>query len=372
MVVSLASLDPNPSSSAPAPLTRQPAITMAVNGATMPGLVSLVVTRNNFLAADIFSAEVALDATGSGFGAPFWAMQDQIELELMLSLDQGAPQSLIVGLVDEVSIDLARQSMTLTGRDYTSLFIDIKTAEKFQNLSSSQVVTQLAARNGLQAQATATTTPTGKFYDTDHAEITNEVSEWTLLTYLAQREGFDIFVEGRTLFFQPPPDPGTGSPFPVTYGYANPIPGSTASRLILRRSLTLARDVVVKVISWNHESKQAISATLRGQKTIRPTGGNALPPTTYLFREQGLTQDQANALAAAKLKELTQHERRIEIDMPGDLSLTPRSMLRLSGTGTDFDQDYFVAQIRISCDVRHGFPMRVEARNASPQSAVTL
>ena len=36
--------------------------------------------------------------------------------------------------------------------------------------------------------------------------MTNEVSEWTLLTYLAQREGFDVYVEGRTLFFNPPAD----------------------------------------------------------------------------------------------------------------------------------------------------------------------
>ena len=121
---------------------------MAVNGARMPGLLSLTVTRNNFLAADHFAAEVALDATGHGFGAPFWAMQDQIELNLMVSLGQGAPQSLIIGLVDEVAIDLAQQSMSLTGRDYTSLFIETKTAEKFQNLSSSQVAELLARQAG--------------------------------------------------------------------------------------------------------------------------------------------------------------------------------------------------------------------------------
>ena len=58
--------------------------------------------------------------------------------------------------------------------------------------------------------------------------------------------------------------------------------------------------------------------------------------------------------------------------MPGDLTLTPRSIVRLSGTATDFDQDYYVSQIRFECSVTHGFPMRIEARNASPHSMVTL
>ena len=345
---------------------------MAVNGVVTPGLVSYVVVQNNFFAADTFSAQVALDATGSGYGAPFWASQDQIELDLRLALDGGGPQSLIVGLVDDVSIDLAQQVLTLTGRDYTSLFIENKTAEKFQNLTSSQVVQLLAQRNGLQAQVTQTTTATGKFYDTDHAEVTNEVSEWTLLSYLAQRETFDLFVQGRTLFFQPAATAQSVTPYPVTYGYATPVPGSNVRRLVLRRSLTLARDVIVKVISWNHEQKRPISVSMQGQKTRRPAGTNALPAVSYVFREQGLTEEQAKAFATAKLTEITQHERRIELEMPGDLTLTPRSLIRVSGTGSDFDQDYFVGQIRIECSIKHGFPMRVEARNTSPQSVSSL
>jgi len=81
---------------------------------------------------------------------------------------------------------------------------------------------------------------------------------------------------------------------------------------------------------------------------------------------------QANALAATKISELTQHERRITFELPGDLSLTPRSMVSLTGTGTDFDQSYFVSQIRMRCNLGSGFPMHVEAKNASPQSTVTL
>jgi hypothetical protein len=35
----------------------------------------------------------------------------------------------------------------------------------------------------------------------------------------------------------------------------------------------------------------------------------------------------------------------LSVDMPCELTLTPRNMLVLQGTGTSFDQSYFVASI---------------------------
>ncbi len=354
------------------PATRQPAIAMAVNGQRVPGLVGLSVTRNNFLAADMFTARIALNQTGALYPTSFWALQDSVELNLMIALDGGALQSVILGPVDKVMIDQARQLMTLSGRDYTSSFIETKTSEKFQNLTSSQIVQTLATRQGLQAQAQATTTPAGKYYDVDHAEVTNQISEWTLLTYLAQHEGFDIYVEGNTLFFQPPVAISSSTPYVVNYDISGTVPTASVSDLIMQRDLTLANDVIVKVISWNHELKTPITAIRQAQKTLQPARPNATPPTTYIFREPGLTQAQADAVAVARLNDLTLHERRIRLAMPGDLTLTPRSIITLTGTGTDFDQDYYVTELRIECTMDRGFAMRVEAKNSSPQSVVQL
>jgi phage protein D len=348
-------------------VVRQPGIAMAVNGQRMPGLVSLAVTRNNFFAADTFTAHVALDQTGTGYAAPYWADQDTIELNLMLSLDGGALQSVILGPVDIVSIDPARQVLTLSGRDYSSAFIDSKTAEKFQNLTSSQIVQTLAARHGLQAQVQATTTPAGKYYDVDHAEVTNQVSEWTLLTYLAQHEGFDIFVEAKTVYFQPPAT--TAAPYVITYDASGTIPAASVKNLVMQRNLALTNAVIVKVISWNHELKTAITATRQAKPTAGSSSGTS---PTYIFREAGLTQSQADSLAVAKLTDITSHERRVVIDMPGDPSLTPRSMLQLTGTGTQFDQTYYISELRLDCALKTGLRMRVEARNSSPQSVVTV
>jgi len=344
---------------------------MVVNGQRVPGLLGLSVRRNNFLAADDFTARIALGETGTSYATAFWASQTSIELSLMISIDGGAPQSVITGVIDKVSIDPVRQIITVTGRDYTRSFIETKTAEKFQNLTSSQIVQTLANRQGLQAQVQSTTTPAGKYYDVDHADVTNQVSEWTLLTYLAQHEGFNIYVEGTTLYFQPPPSSTTNQPYAFIFDGTGTIPAANVTSLNLRRNLPLAGDVIVNVISWNHELKIPITSTLQAQKTsstAQPSG----TPATYIFREPGLTQAQADALAAAKLGDLTLHERYVTIVMPGDLTITPRSIISLSGTESEFDQDYFVAELTIECSIDCGFTMCVEAKNSSPQTTVQL
>ncbi len=330
----------------------------------MSEILSASVHRNNYFASDSFSVVFPLVD-----GMLSWAQTDLLEIDLKIAPDVGYARSIITGLADEVALDFTNSTLTIRGRDYTAQFIETKTAEKFQNLTSSQVVSVLAARHGLNAEVTATTTPTGKYYDVDHAVVTNEVSEWTLLTHLAEREGFDIFFDGKTLYFQPVADPSVDTPYDIFCITSGDAPVSNVERLALHRNLTLARDVIVKVISWNHEMKLPITVIRRAQKVKGGTVGSS-PPTTYVFREAGLTQSQAEAFAETKLVELTQHERRLEFDIPGDLTLTPRSLIRLSGTQTDFDQNYFVSQINISLNAQRGFTMRVSAKNASPHKVV--
>jgi hypothetical protein len=116
--------------------------------------------------------------------------------------------------------------------------------------------------------------------------------------------------------------------------------------------------------------KAPITVVVRAEKIKGEQNTTSAPPTTYIFREVGLTQSQAYAFATTKLNELTLHERRIDFEMPGDLSLTPRSVVRLSGTGTDFDQTYYAAQLTLTCSTKVGFSMRVMAKNASPHKLV--
>jgi len=51
--------------------------------------------------------------------------------------------------------------------------------------------------------------------------------------------------------------------------------------------------------------------------------------------------------------------------MPGELSLMPRQQIMLVGTGTAFDQVYWIDEITRRLDVQGGFTQTVRARNCT-------
>jgi hypothetical protein len=68
---------------------------------------------------------------------------------------------------------------------------------------------------------------------------------------------------------------------------------------------------------------------------------------------------------------LTRHERVITADMPGELGLAPRMMVRVEGTFTDFDQTYWIDRVERRLSLANGFTQTVHARNASETNQST-
>ena len=348
---------------------RTPALKLLANGRPIAGAIDAEVTSNNRFAADRFSARIAFDADPLA-GASFWADSQGTLIDLALSLDGISYQSLIRGLVDSVLIDPMAALVRIEGRDLSAPLIEARTQQTFTNRTSSEIASLLAQRHGLTPAVTPTTTPVGRYYQSEHDRITLDrfsraITEWDLLVFLARQESFDVFVQGTVLFFQPmlPPTP----PFMLQ--------PTSVSELRLSRSLTLARDIEVTVKSWNSRQKNAFAQTARatGRPSINHLNGiSSQPPQRYIFVRPNLTQDQALQLAQRKLSELTQHERVIEATMPGELVLTPRSQIALTGTGTGFDQTYFVDMIERSLSPRAGFIQRIRAKNTSPRTETTV
>ena len=54
--------------------------------------------------------------------------------------------------------------------------------------------------------------------------------------------------------------------------------------------------------------------------------------------------------------------------MPGELEMTPRSMIMLEGTGTDFDQTYYIDVIERRLRLDGGLTSTFSARNTSPRT----
>jgi phage protein D len=350
------------------PQVRQPRAAVILNGVKLKGGVPGVdVVNNNYFQADSFSVSLALSSLPSEFNAAYFGKTDQIELEVLAGFGTEL-QSLVLGRVDDVDLDLEHKQVRLSGRDLTSVLIDTRTTEKYANRTASEIVTILGEAAGLTVKAPATTGLAGTYYRTDHVELAHDTTAWNLLTYLAEKAERDLFVRGRTLYFVPPSEQRAA---PLIWDATGSIPSANVSGLKLRRNLTLSRDVTVRVISWHSGQGRTISATRRAQRGQRSqqTGGQG---QVYIVRIPNLTQEEAIRRAEQILETRTQHERIIEVEMPGEFSLMPGITVPLKGTGTSWDQDYFVDEVKRSLSFESGFTQQLRLKNHSPQTMVSV
>lgn len=356
------------------PRLRQPFFSVFLNkNDILTEVESFEVTNASHFAADTFKLTAAIGAMPSGLAANYWALSIGDELEIFAGFKdqsgQGQTLKLIYGQVDDIDYDPVGQRISLSGRDLSARFIDNRTAEDFQDQTASQVVKTLAARRGLKASVTATTTRVGTYYELYNLRLTKEQAEWDLLMFLAEQESFDLWVSDDTLNFQPPV-PLTADPYVLAWsdlgqGQRN----ANFEDLKLHRSQTLAKDVIVKVVSWNQAQETNVTSIAKrsmANKSQR-VGGAA---QTYTFYPPNLNKQQADKFAASKAEDITRHERLITGRLPGDNLMTNRSLVKLTGTGTAWDQMYFVDTVTRRMSVSEGYAMEFRAKNHSPQSTV--
>jgi phage protein D len=341
--------------------TRQPLLRVLNNGQPMPGALSAEVTLNNYYQAGTFRLEFAASAGVT------WDVPPPLVVEVDFSIDGGNSWTpLITGEVDQVNFTLESGVLEMEGRDLSSRLIEARTQATYQNQTASQVAQALAAEHSLTAQVTTTTTLIGRYYEADHTRMTlgqfsRPTTEWDLLVFLAQREGFDVFVQGTTLYFQPATQPDS-NPFVILWTPPSPVPRLNVVSVRLQRSLTMAKDIEVQVQSWNSAQSRSFTRTALG------TGKSSSPPQRYVFVRPNLSETDAQALANSLLTELSKHERVIEVDMPGELSLTPQNMVQIEGTGTSFDQTYYIQTITRSLSFDDGFRQSMRLKNSSPRT----
>jgi uncharacterized protein involved in type VI secretion and phage assembly len=354
---------------------RQPRPLVTVNGVALPAsaVIEAEVTNASHFTADTFRLVLAANGLPPQLGPAYWAgsADDRIGIAVTLGASSLPPSQLILGQVDQIDYDLLHKTITLTGRDLSAPLIDTKTSEKFQNLTASQIAQQIALRHGLDSDVEQTTTLAGTYYDQDHTVLTHEQTEWDLLIYLAEHEGFDVWVSGMTLFFQPSPVAST-PPYLLRWSQPGAAPpDSNALDIALQRSQTLARDIIVKVRSWNQIQQKTFTATFKVTQARKGQRAGGIAQL-YSYTVPNLTQDDVNRLARTKAEEITRHERVLTASLPGDNTLSTRAVVNLTGTGTDWDQSYFPDSIMRRLTTGDGYRMELRAKNHSTQSTVFL
>jgi phage protein D len=343
--------------------SRKPVLRLLVNGYMLSGVIEADVISSGNFSADRFDAKIALDNTDQ-CGAPFWASQVGIQIEILVGFDEVNFTSLIMGVVDTVTIDPIKGLLRISGRDLSAKLIDTHIQGTFSNQTSSEIAISIAQRHGLSPNVTRTNALVGRYYQNEHDKISLDqfsqtTTDWDLLTFLARHEGFGLSVIGNTLNFGPPVQ---------SLAPAYLITPADCIGITLERRLSLAGNIEVVVKSWSSCQKSAFVQSVRANSQSGGMASQYGTPQRYVYIYPNLTPDQALQFAQGKLSELTVHERTIEAFLPGDLLLAATGMLQLSETCTEFDQLYFIDSIerRISAD--SGFTQFVRAKNSSTTS----
>lgn len=325
--------------------------------ATIP--VSFFVESNTHFQADTFRVNLEAWNQRDGFGMNYWADAENVMVEILIGFllpgqDEAAiPDnltSLLIGQVDDVDVDPTTGELMISGRDLTGKLIDTKTSNMWPSQTASEIVTRLATEAGLTPKVTKTTTPVGNYTNGFYSALGREVPLWDLITSMAQREGFDAYVTGTTLYFGPIEADNDKNPYEISC-FKDAATGrinSSVERLSLRRSLTLAKDITVTVLSHSVYYGTPIKAVAKRQgsaKSGRTSFRSGQTSQNYVIRRPNMTQDQANKLAQKTLADLSRYERTFHAQTYDDGLLTTKRRVRISGTGSSWDQAYYIDKL---------------------------
>ena len=329
----------------------------------LDGVIEVEVTNASHFVADSYRLTLASQVNDPGY----WSAGAFNQISIAIGFENEAAFPLITGMVDNIDYSLTGRTITLSGRDLSAQLLDSRTAEKFQNQTASQIASTLALRHGLDSEVQQTTVQAGTYYSIDHTVLTQEQTEWDLLVFLAEQEGFDVWVAGNTLYFEPSPVP-TSTPYLIEWsGIAGQTVQSNANRLNVGRSETLARDIVVQVKSFHQKSQESVYGIARAYNAKSVRRGKA---QLYTFRRPNLNKEQAQKLAESMLADLTRHEMTMTASLPGDNILSTRTLIRIVGTNTTWDQLYYPESVTRRLSFTEGYRMEVQAKNHSTQSTI--
>ena len=323
---------------------RAPQVLVLVNGFTLPGIIDVELASNNHLGADRFSLTASLAATGYDV----WT-SDVLEFDIRVAVS-GCWSSLIYGQADQIEIDLGHGEVRVEGRDLTSRFIEARLQESFENQTASNIANLLAERRGLQAVVTPTEAVIGRNFENSYSRLSldqhaRSTTEWDLLIHLAEGEGFDVWVDGQSLYFAPPDQ--SAAILALT--------PQDCSSIRLQRLATLSGGLAVTVRSWDCRGQMSVEQT-----ATSPDGSDA--PRTYVVLKPNLSSDAAQIVAQRLLTQMAQNQRSVVIEMPGDVTTRPRDVLELANTATDFDGLWVITSVERRVSYQHGFTQAIEAR----------
>lgn len=326
-----------------------PSVTLVIDGQPVSGLLRATVHSTNCYDADSFSFTLALGPPPLT-AVPYWASVSAATVEIVVTTGS-LSDVLMIGVVDVAHIDPLRGTVTVEGRDLSARLIDSYWRQDFVNQTASEVVTAIALQYGLVPVVTPTAGSVGRYYGDGYTKLSlgqfsKFRSNWDVVVQLARDNGFDAFVDGWNLHFQPA---STQSAIPIPLSLAD------VSKLNIECIKTVPNNPVLCVQSWNSQDMVAYANT--GQSSVA-TPGTSNP---FLFTSANMTAEQVEASTVRLAAELRRLRIVVGIEVPWTPNISPRSVIILTGTNSDFDTTYLVDSIESHFCTTTGSIQRIRA-----------
>ena len=368
--------------------TRQPRGLVYLNGLRV-AWIDIEVNINGYYQADSFRVVIPTKGQPSEMTRAWLAAQNPLVVEIYAgfpadvnNFDKSDPNMslLITGSVDELPHKLVAENAALIGRDFSSVMIETKIfVDDHLNRTASDIMLALAKKYSLKPVVTRTTTKLGRLYELSYTKLTKSCSEWDFACFLAREESFQVYVKGYELHFEPKPDAKLAPIYPVEWKDedSNGLKQFPARELTCIKNLTLAKDIIVRVWCVNTKTGKRIIKSAQAQHTrdkVLNKGKQYIgkPQIIYEHHQGSMTPEELQAEANKMLREISHHQVKILIDgMPADNVLSPRHVIRLSGTGA-YDQDYYADSIIRRLNMHDGYVMDIVAKNHDVNTQVVL
>lgn len=271
---------------------------------------------------------------------------------------------MVEGICDKPVFDWLLDTIELTGRDYSALFINSMidpTLYSQVNATPSQIVQQIVESKKLKYVIAPVSQPFGKFYFNNYFTQPTIKTDWDLLTIIAQTLNYSLYVRGDTVYFQPKP---TAATYQVKYS-RGAVNSSTTITLQTTRMMSLSKSVIVTVNSYNQAAKTTYVGVAQ-RPAIDGSTTLGRDPIHYYFSIPNLSLAQANMQAQTLLDNILIHGMSLSFSVP-DI-VTREDVVQMQGTNTLFDQIYYPFNVRHELSVTSGLLTTVLCRNYPAQT----
>lgn len=345
-------------------------IEIKVNGADLPdkamdGLFGVEVETSLYLPS-MFSMRF-YDDTVTLIDDTTFKEGNSVEIKVQNAND--AYVSIFKGEITAIEPDFTAESaplLTVRGYDRSHRLHRGTKSKVFVQVTDSDIVSQIASAAGL----TATVDATSEVYK--HV-FQYGVSDWAFIHERARRNGYEVLVDDRKLYFRKAAVSGNAV---ATLAWG-------VDLIRFQPRLSLVKQVEkVTVKGWDPKTKQAIVGQATTSSSSPQVGlgnwGGALAQTAFSsaevieVRHPVGTQREAEKMAQAMLDEINAGFLQAEGSVIGNPNLKPGVKIQIKDVGTKFSGTYVVTTTRHTYDPSDGYVTAFTVQGARAQTLADL